>query len=391
LSARTRPGDQSTFRFEGFSTPNGTIVPDDVFDVLAPRLTEAELRVLLYVVRRTFGFGKSADAISLKQLTEGITARDGRILDYGTGMSRKGVIAGIKGLLEKGVINVHKRLDDRGENQVNVYTLRFRNGVVTEGNYGSNPSTLPGVTGGTPQDSVLQDSVEQQHGNPRYAPGTPAFQAARRVVVPDDRDPAHGRPDLYETMRDLGMHHHTASKLLREHDHRQIELMIEYVTERLQQGWAPQESVAAWLVASIRNRYQPPAYYQPRQVRADQAQRLQEQVDQQRQLAQEADQREKERVEAELSRQREGKLLALGIEQNVDIMWRQALELLRSRGEGSVALAMCFLKGIEGGQALVLVPGSLRKRVQAHEAALAAALAESGAGTVRVILCEMAG
>lgn len=390
MAARTRPGDQSTFRFEGFSTPNGTIVPDDVFDVLAPRLTEAELRVLLYVVRRTFGFGKNADAISLKQLTEGITARDGRILDYGTGMSRKGVIAGVKGLLEKGVINVDKRSDDRGENQVNVYTLRFRNGVGTQGNYGSNPSTLPGVTGGNPQDSVSQDSVGQQQQAPRYAAGTPAFQAARADVVVDNRDPAYGRPDLYETMRDLGMHHHTASKLLREHDHRQIEQMTEYVTERLQQGWAPQESVAAWLVAAIRNRYEPPGYFQSRRHREEQAEKQREQVDQQRQLVQEADQREKERVETELRRQRTGKLQALGIEQSVDEVWQRALELLRSRGEGSVALAMCFLKHIEGEQAVVLVPAALRKRVQGHEAAIIAALAESGAGKVRLILSEIA-
>ncbi|MBU0607283.1 MAG: replication protein, partial [Armatimonadetes bacterium] len=123
MAARA-PTDDREFFYEGFSTPNGTFVPDDVFDVLAPRLSEAELRVLLYIVRRTFGFGKHADAISLKQLTDGITARDGRVLDHGTGMSRKGVIGGIKGLLGKGVISVHRRLDDRGENQVNVYTLR---------------------------------------------------------------------------------------------------------------------------------------------------------------------------------------------------------------------------------------------------------------------------
>jgi len=46
------------FRYKGFISPNGTIVPDDVFDVLAPELTEAELRVLLYVIRKTFGWKK---------------------------------------------------------------------------------------------------------------------------------------------------------------------------------------------------------------------------------------------------------------------------------------------------------------------------------------------
>ena len=82
------------FHYDGFSNPNGTIVPDDVFDVLMPELTEAELRVLLYIVRRTFGFKKNRDAISLSQMVNGIQIRDGRVLDRGTGMTRRGVMNG---------------------------------------------------------------------------------------------------------------------------------------------------------------------------------------------------------------------------------------------------------------------------------------------------------
>lgn len=73
------------FRYEGFSHPNYTPVPDDVFDLIAPQLTEAELRVLLYIVRRTFGFKKDSDAISLNQMIHGIKTRGGRVLDQGTG------------------------------------------------------------------------------------------------------------------------------------------------------------------------------------------------------------------------------------------------------------------------------------------------------------------
>ena len=74
--------------FEGFSSPNYTQVPDEVFDVLAPDLSEAELRVLLYIVRRTFGFKKAADDISLKQLVDGIRTKDGVPLDRGAGYPR---------------------------------------------------------------------------------------------------------------------------------------------------------------------------------------------------------------------------------------------------------------------------------------------------------------
>ena len=69
-------GTGDGFYYGGFTSPNGTIVPDDVFDVLLPRLSEAELRVLLYIIRRTFGFKREADAISLSQLVDGITTTD---------------------------------------------------------------------------------------------------------------------------------------------------------------------------------------------------------------------------------------------------------------------------------------------------------------------------
>src|SRR5207249_2893818 len=113
------------FQFEGFSVPNGTFVPDEVFDVLAPELSEAELRVLLYIIRRTFGFKKNADDISLKQMTKGITTREGRVLDRGTGLSKAGNARGIRGLVEKGVVvATHNRSVQSGD-QATTYTLRF--------------------------------------------------------------------------------------------------------------------------------------------------------------------------------------------------------------------------------------------------------------------------
>jgi len=48
------------FHFEGFDTPNSTLVPDVVFDRLLTKLGEAELKALLYIIRRTFGFKKDA-------------------------------------------------------------------------------------------------------------------------------------------------------------------------------------------------------------------------------------------------------------------------------------------------------------------------------------------
>jgi hypothetical protein len=63
--------DQKHFR--GYSKPNYTPVPDELFDEQLPDLSGAELKVLLYIIRRTFGFKKERDNISLNQLLHGIT------------------------------------------------------------------------------------------------------------------------------------------------------------------------------------------------------------------------------------------------------------------------------------------------------------------------------
>src|SRR5579875_1887599 len=150
---------QTSFSYPGFASPNGTIVPDDVFDILAPELTEAELRVLLYIIRRTFGFKKNSDSISLSQMVEGIKTRDGRVLDRGTGMSRRGVMRGCAGLVSKGVIVVEKSLSEQGDNEVNIYKLRFKEpqGVGNYGPYGREPRSPRVGNEMPPQETVVQE------------------------------------------------------------------------------------------------------------------------------------------------------------------------------------------------------------------------------------------
>ena len=96
--------DTDNWIFHGFANPNTTAVPDDFFDFLAPRLREGELRVVLYMIRRTYGFKKDQDDISLSQLMHGITTRDGRVLDLGTGLSKPAVINAVRSLVGHRVI-----------------------------------------------------------------------------------------------------------------------------------------------------------------------------------------------------------------------------------------------------------------------------------------------
>lgn len=182
---RSNNGREPTF--PGFSSPNGTIVPDEVFDVLMPILSDAQFRVLMYIIRRTFGFKKNSDDISLKQMVEGIRTKDGRVLDGGTGLSKSAVAKGAKDLVGMGVIEaIRNRSAERG-NEPTTYRLHFRDLTKLEpsasGNDenpdvpsrdGSDPLVLQKDKGGCPPggQALVHQEDTQQTGktNNRFRP-----------------------------------------------------------------------------------------------------------------------------------------------------------------------------------------------------------------------------
>jgi len=80
---------------KGFSPPNYTQTPNEFFDHMAKTLKEGELRVLLVIMRQTFGWRKRWDQISLSQLEEK------------TGMSRTAVSDSLTSLIKKGIVIRH--------------------------------------------------------------------------------------------------------------------------------------------------------------------------------------------------------------------------------------------------------------------------------------------
>jgi hypothetical protein len=162
--------DDEDFHFEGFASPNTTAVPDEFFDLLAPNLSEAELRVLLYIIRRTFGFKKEADAISLKQMVEGITTRDGRVLDRGAGVAKSTAWRGIKGLVEKGIIEKTRNSSRVRGDEATTYTLRFRGPVFRSETPPVSEQSPPRVSQRNTQETGEQQTVRQENFELSKAP-----------------------------------------------------------------------------------------------------------------------------------------------------------------------------------------------------------------------------
>lgn len=150
---------------EGFPSPNYTQVPDLLFDYWLPELSHAELKVLLYIIRRTLGFKKDADNISLKQMVKGITTRDGRVLDRGTGLSEKSVTVAVKSLEEKKLIIAERRSDAHRGDLPTTYGLNIRwqregSETISDGE-GKNLQS-PSEAGFRHNNTVIQETERQE-------------------------------------------------------------------------------------------------------------------------------------------------------------------------------------------------------------------------------------
>lgn len=77
----------------GYDGPNYTQIPNVLIDEQLLNMKEAEIKVTLAIARKTFGWHKERDKLSLSQLMEL------------TGLSRQGVLNGIEAGIARGTIN----------------------------------------------------------------------------------------------------------------------------------------------------------------------------------------------------------------------------------------------------------------------------------------------
>ncbi len=159
--------------FTGFDGPNYTQVPDALFDELLAYLSGTELKVLLYIMRRTFGFKRDSDQISLSQMLTGIVKRNGERLDHGTGVSKPSLLRALRSLQEKNILITERcRSVDRGD-EPTVYRLNIRETtpgkkmslpLVKKVGQGGGEETLPGPwsTNVSTQETGVQETVEQE-------------------------------------------------------------------------------------------------------------------------------------------------------------------------------------------------------------------------------------
>ena len=148
--------DFETFEgFPGIRKPRYTQTPDVLFDKVMPHLKESELKVLLYIFRHTFGYGKEIDEITIKQLMGGVVSTTGEHIDYGTGLTRETITKATASLEEKGLIVVERRRDKQHRQMINRYKVRFAEEAESE---------IPAPENSDPQETTVVQETNNENG-----------------------------------------------------------------------------------------------------------------------------------------------------------------------------------------------------------------------------------
>jgi phage replication O-like protein O len=258
---------EESWTFSGFIFPTTTPIPDQVFDELLHLLSGNELKVLLYICRRTFGFKKESDTISLNQMVNGITTRNGRVLDRGTGLSKATVTRCLNTLEERNIIlRIRQYSDERGD-EPTTYALNIltplsqietrgvsalRQGGVSLVKQGvSQPRDTPLSHQRDTQQTVVQQTVLQE--TEKQQPASAIYTNGNALAAAD--------PNVVVALVDQGLGKGIATKLAQAYPADLIEQKIDYLAYLLETNPAKVENPRGWLRRAIEEDYGAPDGY----------------------------------------------------------------------------------------------------------------------------------
>lgn len=283
------------YRFTGFAFPTTTPVPDQLFDELLSILSGAELKVLLYIIRRTFGFKKESDDISLNQMLNGIVRKDGTVLDQGVGLSKPTLLGALRSLKEKNILLSERRSSENHGNEPSRYRLnivshihampganthqkaleieappplvkKLDQGVVKKFDQGL-------VKKSTPQQTVIQETDLQQQ-KVRISNNNSGG------ALPPSATPA--RPGVVVALVDLGIARSVATRLAERYSAERIQEKITFLHYLQEEDPEKISNPKGWLRRAIEEDYaEPDGYRSPQELEQERQKREREQQERQ--------------------------------------------------------------------------------------------------------------
>ena len=346
-----------SWTFTGFVFPTTTPIPDQVFDELLHLLSGNELKVLLYICRRTFGFKKESDTISLSQMVNGITTRDGRTLDRGTGLSKATVARCLNTLEERNIIRRIRQFSDERGDEPTTYALN----MVSPGSPPPLSHFETGISSGMSQNetggvSVVRQGVSQPRDTPvshqRDTQQTVLQQTVLQQTVLQQTEQQQARhasrngndhsvprtSDVVVALVGLGISQTVAKRLARQYEENRVREKIDYLAYLQEADPDKVTNARGWLRCAIEEDYGPPDGYRSSEERAAAAAQEKARQEQLDALLEEETQRLQQEDATQMQR-RQALRDQYGTTEREDRLWKQFREHLQMRSaQGIVAM-----------------------------------------------------
>ena len=121
--------EQPEFQFSGFQRPESNYfkMPNDWIDLTAEISNVAELKVVQYILRHTWGYQEYdiKKHITIDEFSRGRRRSDGSRIDKGTGLSERAVRYGLQAAILHGLVEEEVDDSDRGRTK-KFYSLKMR-------------------------------------------------------------------------------------------------------------------------------------------------------------------------------------------------------------------------------------------------------------------------
>ncbi len=209
----------------------------------------------MYICRRTFGFKKDADNISLSQMVSGITTKEGAQLDGGTGLSKSSVARALKDLEEKNIILRVRRSDPKRGDLPTTYQLNIVDprSVISRGERGSVSSDTPRVP--------HRDTPLSQHDIPRVPHGDTQETEIQQTVVQKTENATTKADAVVADLIEWGISQNVSETLTRRYAPERIHEKIDFLKHLIENEPNTVKKPAAWLRKAIEEDYSAPDSY----------------------------------------------------------------------------------------------------------------------------------
>lgn len=155
---------------------------------------------------------------------------------------------------------------------------------------------------------------------------------------------------LFGELVSLGVTASVARELLANYSDDHINQWVSYCQYKLEQGWLPHESPAAWVVAAVRSDdWVIPDWFETEEEEAREAAQLVEEKSAELEAQRESELQQCRRIRSMIETE-------LGIGEGTREIWEQTKERLQEQGEMSPALHSAYLLPIRGKTATIVTP-----------------------------------